>query len=66
VKTDIINLPLSPADAHALLRLIATANDASRTTPKDRDCGSWIAERLLKLVDPDAGQRIAAMQERKG
>jgi hypothetical protein len=66
VNTDIINLPLSPADAHALLRLIATANDASRTTPKDRDCGSWIADRLLKLVDPEAGVRAAAMQARKG
>jgi hypothetical protein len=60
MQTDIINLPLSPADAHALLRLIATANDAERTANRDRQTGTWIAERLLKLVDPEAGQRIAA------
>jgi hypothetical protein len=63
MKTDILQLPLSRADANALLRLIATANDAERTDKLDRQAGTWIAERLLKLVDPDAGQRVAAMQE---
>lgn len=52
IKDPIIHLPLSKADANALLRLIATANDSERTDPTDRNHGSWIAQRLLPLVRP--------------
>jgi hypothetical protein len=48
----IIHLPLTKVEANALLRLIATANDAERTEATDRNCGSWIAQRLLPLVRP--------------
>jgi hypothetical protein len=45
----IINLPLTEADAHVLLRALAVACDHS---DEERAARTWIAERLGKLVDP--------------
>jgi hypothetical protein len=46
-----LQLPLSIDEANRLLHLIATANDAERTDKLDRQAGSWIADRLLRLVE---------------
>jgi hypothetical protein len=44
----VIEVKLARYEAHALLRLLATACDAERTEQADRSIGTWLAERLLR------------------
>lgn len=46
---DVVALPLLPMEVNVLLRALATANDAERTLPGDRQVNTWLAERLLRL-----------------
>ncbi len=48
-----LSLPLTMHDAHVILRALAVANDATMRAGEkvDVDARTWIAERLLRIVE---------------
>jgi len=53
-KGEILTLPLTRQEANALLRLIAVANSQTQhdLDKLDRQTGTWVADRILRLLNP--------------
>jgi hypothetical protein len=59
----IYEVKFTHAEVRALLRLIATANDAERTEKQDRTTGTWIAQRLLTILADTEEAAIRSITE---
>ena len=46
-------LPFTHHEAMVLLRAIASHNSAEDTSRLDVQTGTWLAERIIRLIDPD-------------
>jgi hypothetical protein len=49
-----VGLPLAKYEAWAVVRSLATANQSTQTSETDKGPNSWVAKRLLELLDPMA------------
>lgn len=55
VITKPLQLPLTQHEAYALLRLIAQGNDHRDTASLDRQTGTWLADRIVRLIEDEFG-----------
>lgn len=57
-----LQLPLTRPELFALLRLIATANDHRDTTNLDRQTGTWLADRMMRLIEPQITAQLPSKE----
>lgn len=66
-KKETVKLELTRQEANVVLRALATHNEADNTPAIDRPACTWVAQRLLQLLQPDLGHDpINALFEKAG